>query len=416
MTAVFKAATLTTSQNTQLTLATNGTAPAGTVPLTVTATGLVNGTQTTRSSPVSVQVLAAGVTTLTGLVLDEADQPVKGAAVKLGATQVTTDDGGNFLMQNPPTGADQLLFIDGGPASTPQHNLPIIPYKVTIVAGQANTLGFVPHLHFQKTTGLTDIANSAVQRIVTDPAIPGFQMTLPAGASITGWDSQPNNQISVRPVQLDRMPIPPLPGDRVGVSAYMDYFGKPGGGTPSEPIPITFPNDLGAPPGTQVELWYYDEAPDGSRPNQMAQYGTGTVSVNGSQIVPDIDPGTSKPFGQPRFCCGQVMPAWFRELLDFLAGIVGGLATTIEGLTGGDPVDLGTGIFVLKKTDLVLPGRLPVTITRTYRTLGTNLGPFGLGTSHTYDVILRQDGDLRRLLLPGAFAYPFPSPMARSAI
>ena len=408
VTATFKSATLTANQRTLLTLITNGSVPAGTVPLTIMATGLVNGVSTTRSVAVTLQVQAAGLTSLTGQVLDEDDQPVNGALAKLGALQVATDDAGNFLLLNPPVGTDQLIFIDGGPASTPTKSFPIVPYKVTIVAGQTNTLGFVPHLQFQKTTGLTNIANSAVQRIVTDPTIPGLQMILPAGTTITGWDGQLNNQISVRQVPLDRIPIPPLPGDRVGVSAYMDYFGKPGGGTPSEPIPITFPNDLGAPPGTQVELWYYDEAPDGSRPNQMAQYGTGTVSANGSQIVPDIDPATGKQFGQPRFCCGYVMPAWLRALLDFVAGTVGGLATTIEGLTGGDPVDLGTGIFVLKKTDLVLPGRLPVTITRTYRTLGTNAGPFGLGTSHSYDVILQQDGDLRRLLLPGGVRVAFP--------
>ncbi|MDF0643088.1 MAG: IPT/TIG domain-containing protein [Nitrospira sp.] len=410
MTASFRNATLTAGQSTRLTVTTNGAIPAGPISLTVTATGLVNGVSTTRSVPVTAQVLASGVTMLVGLVLDEDDQPVNGALVTLGEMQVSTDDGGNFAMQNPPVGAEQLLLIDGGPASTPQHSLPVIPYKVTIVAGQANALSFVPHLHFQKTTGLVDISNSSVERLVTDPELPGFQMTIPAGAVITGWDNQPNTRISVRQVPLDRTPIPPLPGDRVGVSSYMDYFDKPGGGTPSEPIPITFPNDLGAPPGTQVELWYYDEAPDGSRPNQMAQYGTGTVSANGSQIVPDIDPATGKPFGQPRFCCGSVMPAWLRELLDFVSGLVGGPAVAAggEGEAGGDPVDLGTGIFVLKKTDLVLPGRLPVTITRTYRTLGTNLGPFGLGTSHTYDVILRQDGDLRRLLLPGGARVAFP--------
>jgi hypothetical protein len=41
----------------------------------------------------------------------------------------TTDDAGNFLMPNPPVGANQILFIDGGPASTPGKSLPIIPYK-----------------------------------------------------------------------------------------------------------------------------------------------------------------------------------------------------------------------------------------------------------------------------------------------
>ncbi|MGH7205793.1 MAG: DUF6531 domain-containing protein [Nitrospiraceae bacterium] len=406
MTATFGAATLTAGQSTLLTVATNGTVPAGNVPLTVTATGLANGVSTTRSVSVTVQVQAAGVTSLTGQVLDEDAKPVQGALVKLGTLQATTDEGGNFLILNPPTGADQLLFIDGGPASTPGRSLPIVPYKVTIVAGQANTLGFTPKLHFQKTTGLVDISNTAVQRVVTDPDIPGFQMTIPAGATITGWDGQPNTQISIRRVPIDRTPLPPLPGDLYSPSVYMDYFGKQGGGTPSEPIPITFPNDLDLPPGTQVELWFYDEAPDGSRPNQWAQYGTGTISSDGSQVVPDINPATGKPFGQPRFCCGAAQVARNRAARKPIDDQRGGQPTS--GTTGGDPVDLATGIFVLQKTDLVLPGRLPVVFTRRYRTNGATAGPFGPGTSHPYHILLLLEGNLRTLLLPEGARLAFP--------
>ena len=79
------------------------------------------------------------------------------------------DDAGNFLLLNPPVGADQLLLVDGGPASTPDKSFPIVPYKVTIVAGQANTLGFTPHLHAQKTTGTVAISNSSLERVVTHP-------------------------------------------------------------------------------------------------------------------------------------------------------------------------------------------------------------------------------------------------------
>lgn len=395
MTAAFQHATLTANQSTVLLLTTTGATPAGTTPLTVSTAGLLNGVLTTRSVTVNVQVLAAGVTTLSGQVLDEDDKPVKNALVKLGILQVSTDDGGNFLIQNPPAGADQFLSIDGGPASTPQHNLPIVPYKVTIVAGQNNTLGFTPKLHFQKTTGLVDISNSAVQRTVTDPDLPGFQMTIPAGVTITGWDGQPNQQISIRRVPIDRTPLPPeLPGNRLSPVVYMDYFGKPGGGTPSEPIPITLPNDVEADPGTQVELWFYDEAPDGSRPNQWAQYGTGTVSADGTLIVPDIDPATGKPFGQPRFCCGALRAALAQLSTDPATGAHG------AGEEGGEPVDLATGIFRLQQTDLVLSGRFPVAFTRFYRTKNSAVGPFGLGSSHAYDMRLLIVADQRTLLLP----------------
>jgi hypothetical protein len=102
---------------------TTGTTPTGTYPLVVTAISALNGVTTPRSVTVNVQVLATGETTFAGLMLDEADQPVKGALVKIGTVQVSTDDAGNFLMQNPPVGANQVLFIDGGPASTTFHSL-----------------------------------------------------------------------------------------------------------------------------------------------------------------------------------------------------------------------------------------------------------------------------------------------------
>ena len=238
-TVLLGAPTLTAGQTTQLTVATTGNTSAGSYPLTVRATALLNGAIAVRSAQVTLQVQAPGVTSLAGQVLDEDARPLQGALIKLGTLQATTDAAGNFLLLNPPAGPDQLLLIDGGPASTPGRSFPIIPYKVTIVAGQANSLGFTPHLHFQKTTGLVDVSQPAAPRVVTDPGVPGFQMTIPAGVTITGWDGQPNTQVSIRPVPVDRSPLPPFPSGITTALIYMDYFGKPGGGTPSAPVPIT---------------------------------------------------------------------------------------------------------------------------------------------------------------------------------
>jgi len=392
MTAQFSSGALASGQATLLTLTTGGTTPAGTYPITITATSAVDGVATPRSVTVSVHVLATGLTTLSGQILDEEAQPVEGALIKLGLAQVSTDEGGNFLLQNPPVGANQLLLIDGTPASAPGKSLPAIPLTVTIVAGQANALRYTPYLHFQKTTGLVNIANSAVERLVTDPDLPGFQLRIPAGAQIIGWDGQPNTQMSVRRVPMDRLPVPPPPADRVAGAAYMDYFDKVGGGTPSEPIPVTLPNDLDLPPGAQAELWYFDEAPDGSRPNQWAQYGTGTVSPDGSRIMPDIDPATGKSYGQPRFCCGINMAAILETARQFYFG---GGAPSAGGDTAGDPVDLATGLLMITKTDLVLPGRLPIALTRTYQTNGTATGPFGRGTTHAAQMAVLIQGNQR---------------------
>jgi len=398
--AVFASTTLAAGQSGMLSLATTGTTATGIYPVTVKTTGLVNGSLVDKTATVNLEVLSGGLTSFAGQVRDEDNQPVKGATVTMGAVHAITDAGGNFLMQNPPVGADQLFFIDGGPASAAGRNLPIIPYKGTIVAGQANVLSFIPKLHVQKTTGLVDIADSSVQRVVTDPELPGYQMTIPAGATITGWDGQPHTQVSIRRVPLDRNPLPPIPGDRVATGIYMDYFGKAGGGAASEPIPITLPNDLNLPPGTSSELWFYDEAPDGSRPNQWAKLGTATVSGDGSQLVPDIDPATGKAYGQPRFCCGGIFAAMLRAAFDLINNQVNGQPQTPNGAKGGEPVDLGTGAFNLEKTDMVLPGRLPITITRHYRSNGPATGPFGPGTSHGYQVVVRAEANVRTLFMP----------------
>ena len=426
-TAGFAAPTLTAGQSTLLTVQTTGITAQGSYPLTVSATATLNGVSTTRTGTVTLEVQGSGVTSLTGRVLDEEGKPVKGAMVTLGTLQGPTDDAGNFLLLNPPAGADQLLLVDGTPASTAERNYPIIPYKVTIVAGQANTLAFTPHLHVQKTTGLVDISNGSVQRIVTDPSLPGLEMRVPAGVTITGWDGQPNTQVSLRKVPLDRNPLPPLPADRVVSSLYMYYFGKPGGGTPSAPVPIRFPNDLDLPPGTQVELWYYDEAPDGSRPNTWAQYGTGTVSTDGSQVLPDINPATGQPYGQPRFCCGAGFMTIVRERQQATNNQRGGDNLPPDGTCCGDPVEVSTGLFVLTQTDLALPGRLPIALSRTYRPRGAAAGPFGPGTSHPYHILLLVEFDLRTLLLPGGTRLAFPKqtdgtfrnttdPMVRGAV
>jgi hypothetical protein len=127
-TALFGAGSLTAGQSTQLAVSTTGGTAPGSYPLTIRATGLLNGAVTVRAATVSLQVQAPGVTSLAGQVLDEEAEPVRGALVKLGTLQTTTDAAGNFPLPNPPAGPDQLLFIDGGPASTPGRSYPVIPY------------------------------------------------------------------------------------------------------------------------------------------------------------------------------------------------------------------------------------------------------------------------------------------------
>ena len=54
----------------------------------------------------------------------------------------------------------------------------------------------------------------------------------------------------------------------------------------------------------------------------------------------------------------------------------------------GDSVDLSTGVFVHRKTDLYLDGAIPIALTRTYRSGDSGARPFGIGSSHPYQIFL----------------------------
>lgn len=211
-------------------------------------------------------------------------------------TRVFTDASGNFLFTNPPTGP-QVLLINGPSALYPGD----LPVQTTIQAGQANVLPYPVFLHEVGQNYFTIVQGG--QTIVAPSDIPGFSMMIPAGTTITGWDGQPNLKVSVVPVPIDRLPIPTLPPNVPAKQVYMFNFGKPGGGYPSRPIPIIMPNDYGAAPGTRMDMWYYDEGPTPD-PNshQWKVYGQGTVSADGTSVIPD--PGV----GQPKFCCGGGSP------------------------------------------------------------------------------------------------------------
>jgi len=237
--------------------------------------------------------------------------------------------------------------------------------------------------------------------VVTDPDLPGFTMTIPAGVQIIGWDGQPNTQVAVTAVPPDGSPLPPLPlgpGQRAG-PIYLFSFGKVGGGLPTGNVVIDTANDLGALPGEPIGLYYFNEAPDGTAPNRWEQYGTGTVSADGTRIVTDTNPATGQPYGMPRFCCGArgnvslARPSLSDQIRS-------------SGPKGGEPVDLATGRFIVRKTDLVLPGRLSVVVERTYRSENPRTGLLGVGWNLApWESTLSQSGSGYLLTLADQSSY-----------
>jgi RHS repeat-associated protein len=380
-----------------LTLTIAGGAAVGDVSIEVRGTATLEGTATTRTATATLNLQAPGPTVLVGQVRDENEQPIPGVSLKLGGSTLTTlgstDAAGNFLILNPPLGP-QVFLVDGSTANTASVSYASIPVTVTIQPNTVNSLGFVPHLHTQPVTQPLPVA-PAVATPMTFATLPDFQVTIPAGVQILGWDGQVNTQIGVRAVPLDRLAVPPLPPGVQTDTVYMFNFGKVGGGTPTQPIPVTLPNSLGGYPGQQVELWYYNEAPDGSAPNAWQMFGLGTVSSDGKLIV--SNPGV----GIPRFCCGSIFPRRPPPPQN-----LPGRETAQQGGPEkcpkcGRPIDLASGLVEVEATDFSIAGRLPLVLTRNYRTLDPTVGPFGVGWRHNYEFFVRAvSTDLALLITP----------------
>ncbi len=106
-------------------------------------------------------------------------------------------------------------------------------------------------------------------------------------------------------------------------------------------------------------------------------YGPGAVAADGRQILPD--PGvaiyefTGAMSTPPPDCATNCPPGPDNGPRP------GG------GPGHGDPVDTGTGLFVLTKTDLALPDVVPLALARTYRPNDPAVRAFGIGTTHPYE-------------------------------
>ncbi len=397
VTGQFSAQNLTIGQTGYLTIRTTGGVTAGTIPISVMGTATVEGGVRTQSIPLVLQVVAAGgQTVLSGEVLRTDGTPISNVLLKIIGTSLEsrTNAAGQFLFPNAPAGAQQLMVN----ANEAVAGYPIYHMDLILTAGQVSTFPTIWITPPPPAERFTLLNNATAAQVITDSRFPGAEITIPAGVTIVGWDGALKTKLAIERLSPDKLPVPPPPGPTKSV--FQIFFGTPMGGQPSAPIPVTLPNDLDLDPGNQAELWYYDASPLGG-PGAWKLAGMGTVSSDGKKII--SDPGV----GIQRFCgvCG--LPCFINRQATQPN-------TNPNGTKGGDPVDLATGVFVVEKTDLVLAGRSPVVLSRTYNPFdpfGTISGfqpALGPGWYLSTDVILLPGitffggpSNLVRLILPG---------------
>jgi RHS repeat-associated protein len=399
--ASFSPQTLSASQAGTITLGALGSAAPGSYPITVVGEIKEAGQLFTRRATAILTVASsANVTGVKGRFVNPQGAGIAGVIVRADIAtnpqpQSVTDASGTFHLVGLPAGVVTLRFD-----ATPAHPLyPIWPQTVKVPPSGVLVMEdwvISPPPPDERFTPI--VANSPQDQVITDPRFPGLKITVPAGTSIIGWDGVPKSRIAVERLDPDKLPVasPPIPTK----SVYQLYFGTPMGGLPSNPIPVTLPNDLGLEPGTRTPLWYYDGSPMGGT-GEWKQGGSGTVSADGSVIVTDSGSGI------PRFCgvCG--LPC-FQAVQDAAPNPP---CIDCDGnqQSYGKPVNLATGQELESAVDLVVDGEVPIVIRRSFnpfdafayvanfqQTLGVNW-TFG------YDVaMLPFGGDWSiRLVLPG---------------
>jgi RHS repeat-associated protein len=316
-----------------------------------------------------------GVTAISGQVLLLDGQPLEGVTLRAGANHTETDRTGRFLLQNV-SGSHVAMVIDGRSASQKRVTYGVFEDGVDITSGRTTVLQYTVWMPEIDTANAATLSFPTTKEVVlTTPRIPGLEFHIPAGTTITDIDGKVTNQVSITPIPISQPPFP-LPA---GVNVPVYFTIQPGGGYLSVQNSdgpkggwLVYPNSFHQAPGSSFDFWNYDADEKG-----WFIYGHGKVTPDGKSVVPD--PGVL-----------------VYELTGAMVGGSGQGANNGPGILceffglfcDGEPVDLSTGLFVYKKTDLYLSDIIPIRLTRTYRPNDGASRGFGIGTSHNDDLFL----------------------------
>jgi RHS repeat-associated protein len=314
-----------------------------------------------------------GTTALAGQVLKLNGEPLEHVTLEMGNRRTQSDSTGRFLLSDIPSG-HQVLVIEGSTANSPGKQYGRFEFGDEVKPGVTNKLDFKIWMTLLDVAHEVTIASPTTKEIVvTTPTMPGLELHLPAGTVITDDKGKRVTKITITPIPVDR---PPFPLPFVIVPTYFTI--QPGGayisvsGNGPKGARLFYPNTEHKPAGVPYAFWNYN--PDH---NGWSVYGTGHVNQTLTQVVPD--PGVT--------------------IYDFsgaMAGSGGVGPSTGNPAPGepeeGEPVGLSTGLFTYNKNDFVLPDVIPISLTRTYRPNDSWSRPFGIGTTHPYEIFIGGDG------------------------
>ncbi|MGR9107647.1 MAG: hypothetical protein ACU843_12020 [Gammaproteobacteria bacterium] len=212
-------------------------------------------------------------TKISGVVLDNTDQPIAGVTLRIerSASTTRTDEQGQFVLEPALVGHVQLI-ADGSTAQRPGA-WPTLEFELVTVAGQDNTLGMPIFLLPLDLAGGISV-DETTGGTLTLPAVPGFSLTIAPG-SATFPDGGKNGIVSVTVVHADKVPMVPVSGQQPTLPVTI----QPPGVHFDPPAVVTFPNTGGLGPGEVTELYSFDHDL-----GSFVSIGPGSVSEDGSVV------------------------------------------------------------------------------------------------------------------------------------
>lgn len=214
----------------------------------------------------------AGATTITGVVVDNQDQPIPGVTIRVDGTnrQAIAEQNGQFEITEAPVGPVHL--IADGSTATVEGEFPSLSYNVVTVSGVDNPLASPIYMVKLNTLGAVYAGSTDVEIELDE--VPGFKLQIPAG-SVTFPDGSKEGYISVTPVNANKVPMAPPNGMQPQFIVTI----QPTGAKFDPPAPLTLPNVDGHLAGAQVEMFSYDHDLE-----EFVTIGLGTVSEDGTVV------------------------------------------------------------------------------------------------------------------------------------
>jgi len=416
--ASFKPATITAGQTAVLTLTAPPTQPLGGSQITISAAASIDGVATTQTATSQVDVQPP-TTSFIGrtVVSDDEQTPLGGVTVTMlgrngsgGTTGCTgstrSDAAGNFALTNLSASCigPQLIGYDGLTVTSPAGKYAGVNLVYTLASGQVTTspvLVHLPRIDDKETFYVQQ--NSPVDQSYTYQSIQGLAVTVYKNTIFTMPDgSQPNPF----PLTAVHVPVDRLPDSKPFVPTMMLVFivaFQPANARASQPVAVYYPNVLNTAPGSNMTMMTLDPTR-----GAMVPYGTGTVSPNGVQIIPDLDPMfPGRRYGIVNFDWHGPMPEAPPPSTDPspTPGEGGECGDNPPSNTDppvgtpprcGDPVSLSSGLQTYNVTDLAIAGgRGSISVHRIYRSStvqSLTTTPFGVNTNHNYNYLVLTDG------------------------